>query len=141
MESLRLSALVGDLHDVRSLVQPAADATGRACLPSVEHQTSKSAEVNEVEPVCLLPVHACAGVAAARAGAYPWLTGTASWSYVGVTQYILGIRPELEGLRIDPCLPAGWEGYEVTRRFRGMALTIRVANSRRRGDGGCERDC
>ena len=58
----------------------------------------------------------------------PWLTGTASWSYVGVTQYILGIRPELEGLRIDPCLPDGWDGYEVTRRFRGMGLTIRVSN-------------
>ena len=47
-----------------------------------------------------------------------------------MTQYILGIRPEFERLRIDPCLPTGWEGYEVTRRFRGMALTIRVANPR-----------
>ncbi len=58
----------------------------------------------------------------------PWLTGTASWSYVGVTQYILGLRPELDGLRIDPCLPEGWEGFQVTRRFRGMELTINVVN-------------
>jgi N,N'-diacetylchitobiose phosphorylase len=58
----------------------------------------------------------------------PWLTGTASWSYVGVTQYILGIRPELAGLRIDPCLPEGWEGFQITRRFRGMDLTINVVN-------------
>ena len=58
----------------------------------------------------------------------PWLTGTASWSYVGVTQYILGIRPELEGLRIDPCLPADWDGYTVTRTFRGKDLTIKVNN-------------
>jgi cellobiose phosphorylase len=58
----------------------------------------------------------------------PWLTGTASWSYVGVTQYILGIRAELSGLRIDPCLPEGWDGYQVMRRFRGMDLTINVVN-------------
>lgn len=58
----------------------------------------------------------------------PWLTGTASWSYVGVTQYILGIRPELSGLRIDPCLPEGWDGFAVMRRFRGMDLTINVVN-------------
>ena len=58
----------------------------------------------------------------------PWLTGTASWSYVGVTQYILGLRPELEGLRIDPCLPASWDGYTVERRFRGVNVTVKVSN-------------
>jgi len=58
----------------------------------------------------------------------PWLTGTASWSYVGVTQYILGVRPELSGLRIDPCLPEGGNGFQVMRRFRGMNLTINVVN-------------
>lgn len=58
----------------------------------------------------------------------PWLTGTASWSYIGVTQHILGIRPELAGLRIDPCLPKAWDGFEVTRTFRGKALTIKVTN-------------
>jgi cellobiose phosphorylase len=45
-----------------------------------------------------------------------------------VTQSILGIRPELDGLRIDPCLPAAWAGYGVTRRFRRMDLAIRVSN-------------
>jgi len=58
----------------------------------------------------------------------PWLTGTASWSYVGVTQYILGVRPELDGLRLDPCLPEGWGGFQMRRRFRGMDLTINVVN-------------
>jgi len=58
----------------------------------------------------------------------PWLTGTASWSYVGVTQYILGVRAELSGPRVDPCLPEGWNGFQVTRRFRGMNLTINVVN-------------
>ena len=45
-----------------------------------------------------------------------------------MTHYILGIRPELAGLRIDPCLPEGWDGYQVTRRFRGMDVTINVVN-------------
>ncbi len=58
----------------------------------------------------------------------PWLTGAASWSYVGVTQYILGVRPELEGLRIDPCLPEGWGGFQVKRTFRGLDVTINVVN-------------
>ena len=58
-----------------------------------------------------------------------WLTGTAAWNYVAVTQWILGIRPELEGLRVDPVLPAAWGDVEVTRRFRGSTyrITIRKA--------------
>src|SRR5262249_35845439 len=56
----------------------------------------------------------------------PWLTGTASWTYIAVTQYILGIKPTLEGLRIAPCLPDTWDGIEVRRRFRGKWLTIRL---------------
>ncbi len=59
-----------------------------------------------------------------------WLTGTASWSYVAVTQYILGIRADYEGLRIDPCIPAAWDGFEITRRFRGASYRITVRNPR-----------
>ncbi len=43
-------------------------------------------------------------------------------------QYILGGRPELDRLRIDPCLPEGWNGFQVMRRFRGLDLTINVVN-------------
>ncbi|MGE5072159.1 MAG: GH36-type glycosyl hydrolase domain-containing protein, partial [Anaerolineae bacterium] len=57
-----------------------------------------------------------------------WLTGTAAWNYVAITQWILGIRPEHEGLRIDPCIPADWDGFSVTRRFRGDTLHITVHN-------------
>jgi len=97
----------------------------RGFLPA---KYNDSAEVHQVEPYVYCQfTH---GPESPRFGQArnPWLTGTASWSYVGVTQYILGIRPELEGLRIDPCIPADWDGYEVTRRFRGMSLTIRVSN-------------
>ncbi|MGH2928728.1 MAG: GH36-type glycosyl hydrolase domain-containing protein, partial [Solirubrobacteraceae bacterium] len=48
-----------------------------------------------------------------------WLTGTAAWNFVAITQWILGIRPELDGLRVDPVLPSSWPGFTATRRFRG----------------------
>ena len=57
-----------------------------------------------------------------------WLTGTAAWNYVAITQYILGIRPDYAGLRIDPCIPPSWKGFEVTRRFRGATYHIQVSN-------------
>jgi cellobiose phosphorylase len=55
-----------------------------------------------------------------------WLTGTAAWNYVAVTQWILGVRPEHDGLRVDPCLPADWGAITVTRRFRGSTYRIVV---------------
>jgi cellobiose phosphorylase len=55
-----------------------------------------------------------------------WLTGAAAWNLVAVAQWILGIRPDLDGLRVDPCLPADWEGFEAERRFRGATYRIAV---------------
>ena len=57
-----------------------------------------------------------------------WLTGTAAWNFVAITQWILGIRPEHDGLRIDPCLPSDWDGFRAVRRFRGATydITVRV---------------
>jgi len=57
-----------------------------------------------------------------------WLTGTAAWTYHAATQWILGIRAEYEGLRIDPVIPAKWKGFTVTRRFRGNTYQIEVRN-------------
>jgi cellobiose phosphorylase len=57
-----------------------------------------------------------------------WLTGAAAWAYYSATQYVLGIRPELDGLRIDPCIPSNWDGFSARRRFRGKTIQIRVAN-------------
>ncbi len=55
-----------------------------------------------------------------------WLTGTAAWNFVAITQWILGIRPELTGLRVDPVIPSAWPGYTATRRFRGATYEITV---------------
>jgi len=57
-----------------------------------------------------------------------WLTGTAAWNYAAITQHILGIRPALQGLLIDPCIPKKWEGFKVSRKFRGYTLKIEVKN-------------
>jgi cellobiose phosphorylase len=57
-----------------------------------------------------------------------WLTGAAAWSYFSATQYILGLRPEIGGLRIDPCIPSTWSGFSAVRRFRGRLLHITVHN-------------
>lgn len=67
-----------------------------------------------------------AGKAAPRHGEAKnsWLTGTASWNYVAVTQYLLGIRPGYDGLQIHPCYPAHLGAIEVIRHFRGCLFHI-----------------
>jgi len=57
-----------------------------------------------------------------------WLTGTAAWNLVAIGQWILGVRPEHDGLTVDPCIPPEWEGFNVSRRFRGATYAIAVHN-------------
>jgi len=65
-------------------------------------------------------------------GRNAWLTGTASWTYVAGTQWILGIRPSYEGLRIAPVIPRDWPGFSARRVFRGVTFEITV---KRAGEG------
>ncbi|MCL2137962.1 MAG: glycosyl transferase [Treponema sp.] len=58
-----------------------------------------------------------------------WLTGTAAWAFVSISQYILGLRPVFDGLLIDPCIPAGMKGFSLTRHFRKAIYQIKVDNS------------
>jgi len=62
-------------------------------------------------------------------GKNSWLTGTAAWTFTSISQYILGIRPEYDGLRIDPCIPKTMRGFKVTRKYRGAEYEITVDNS------------
>lgn len=55
-----------------------------------------------------------------------WLTGTAAWNYVAITQWILGIRPSYDGLEIAPVIPSSWEGFQAKRIFRGVTYHITV---------------
>ncbi len=61
-------------------------------------------------------------------GRNPWVTGSATWNWMGATAYILGVRGEYGGLRIDPCIPARWDGFTAVRRFRGATYEITVRN-------------
>ena len=64
-----------------------------------------------------------------------WLTGTASWNFYAVSQYILGIRPDYDGLLIDPCIPGSWKGFTVTRKYRGATYEIEITNPMGRSKG------
>jgi cellobiose phosphorylase len=61
-------------------------------------------------------------------GKNSWLTGAACWNFVAVSNWILGIRPDYNGLLIDPCIPKAWKGFQVKRIFRGSTYFITVRN-------------
>lgn len=90
--------------------------------------TEDYSEVHRVEPYVYAQM--VAGKDARRFGEAKnsWLTGTASWNFVAISQYILGIKPEYEGLMIDPAIPNSWDGYKVVREFRGDILNIEIQN-------------
>ncbi len=58
-----------------------------------------------------------------------WLTGTAAWNFIAVSQWILGVRPDCDGLRIEPCLPRTLTTVEITRKFRGCTYRISIRNT------------
>jgi len=66
-------------------------------------------------------------------GGWTWYTGSAAWLFRVVGEWVLGIRPAREGLRVAPCIPEDWDGFQVYRRFRGAGYHITV---RRTGEGG-----
>ena len=61
-------------------------------------------------------------------GKNSWLTGTAAWNFVAISQYILGVQPDFDGLKIDPSIPAEWDGLTASRQFRGATYDIKVTN-------------
>ncbi len=61
---------------------------------------------------------------------HPFMTGSAGWSYYAATEYILGIRPDYDCLTVDPCIPADWKEFSMSRVWRGATYDIRVTNSK-----------
>ena len=57
-----------------------------------------------------------------------WLTGTAAWTFLSISQAILGVQPTLDGLSVDPCIPSAWKEYTVHRKYRGADYDITVRN-------------
>ena len=59
---------------------------------------------------------------------HPWLTGSGGWNYTAATRWILGVRLSFDGMIVDPCIPAAWKGFQVTREWRGARFEITVKN-------------
>ena len=85
-------------------------------------------EIHRTEPYVYSQMIAGIDAPSFGEGKNSWLTGTAAWSFVGVSQAILGIQPTLDGLRIDPCIPARCRGFTAVRQYRGAEYRITVEN-------------
>jgi cellobiose phosphorylase len=83
-------------------------------------------EIHRCEPYVYAQMIAGKEAATPGEAKNSWLSGTAAWNFVAITQWILGIRAEHQGLRIDPVLPAEWGEFTVTRHFRGAVYRIKV---------------
>jgi cellobiose phosphorylase len=96
----------------------------KICPSYTEHKS----DLHKVEPYVYAQM--IAGKDAFKPGEAKnsWLTGTAAWNFYTISQYILGVQPTYDGLRIEPCIPADWKEYTVTRRFRGATYEIMVKN-------------
>ncbi|MBD3418513.1 MAG: glycosyl transferase [Chitinivibrionales bacterium] len=97
----------------------------RKILPAYREEVST---LHRMEPYVYSQM--IAGKAAQRhgEGKNSWLTGTASWNFVAISQWILGIRPDYDGLIIDPCIPAAWKQLTVIRRWREVRYIINISN-------------
>lgn len=96
----------------------------RNCPAYVEDKS----DVRKVEPYVYCQMVAGPEAATPGEGKNSWLTGTAAWTFVDVSQYLLGVRPTLDGLAIEPHLPERFDQLTVTRVFRGV--TYRIAMKR-----------
>ncbi len=97
--------------------------------PSVREEIS---EVHRCEPYIYAQMIAGKDAATHGEAKNSWLTGTAAWNYVAISQWILGIRPTYDGLRVAPVIPSAWKNFEVTRSYRGVRYVIQVE---RKGSG------
>jgi cellobiose phosphorylase len=97
--------------------------------PSAREEIS---ELHKCEPYVYAQMIAGKDAATHGEAKNSWLSGTAAWNYVAITQYILGIRPAFDGLEVKPVMPSGWSGFEATRLFRGVRYEISV---KRKGSG------
>ncbi|MFW5820558.1 MAG: GH36-type glycosyl hydrolase domain-containing protein [Bacteroidota bacterium] len=67
-----------------------------------------------------------------------WLTGTAAWNYYAISRFILGIKPEYDGLKIEPVIPSDWSEFKVRRKFRGKDFHIHIKNDGHKESGAAE---
>lgn len=85
-------------------------------------------EIHRTEPYCYSQMIAGKDAATFGEAKNSWLTGTAAWTFINISQYILGIQPDYDGLLINPCIPKSFGNYKITRRFRGAVYHIEIQN-------------
>ena len=90
--------------------------------------TEEISEIHRTEPYVYSQMIAGKDAASFGEAKNSWLTGTSAWTFLSISQSILGVKPTLDGLEIDPCIPADWKGFAVSRRYRGAEYHIRVEN-------------
>ena len=100
----------------------AFDIYRRICPAYLEEKS----EIHETEPYCYSQTVTGRASGAPGHAKNSWLTGTASWTFLSVSQAILGVSPDYDGLRVRPCVPESWQEYTVFRKFRGCRYTIHV---------------
>jgi cellobiose phosphorylase len=86
------------------------------------------AEIRQVEPYVVCQSTHSRFSPRYGAGRVSWLSGSAVWNYFAMTHSILGIQPDYDGLRIDPCIARDWKGFTASRQFRGAEYRITVEN-------------
>ena len=91
------------------------------------HQNDKI-EVRQAEPYVYCQFVVGKAHTAFGRARHPFMTGSAGWSYYAATEYILGIKPDYDSLTVDPCIPADWKEFSVSRVWRGATYDIRVTN-------------
>jgi cellobiose phosphorylase len=100
------------------------DLYSRFAPAYVEHIS----EIHRTEPYIYSQMIAGRDAASYGEAKNSWLTGTAAWCYLAISQYILGIRPTYDGLSIDPCIPSSWKEFEIEREYRGARYRIAFRN-------------
>ena len=98
----------------------------RKILPSYVEE--KYSTLHKVEPYVNCQMVAGKDAARPGEGKNSWLTGTAAWMWLTVSQYILGVKPDYDGLLIDPCVPTTAQEFSVKRKFRDAEYRIRISN-------------
>ena len=86
-------------------------------------------EIHRTEPYAYCQMVAGKDAPTHGEGKNSWLTGTAAWTFTCMSQDILGIKPTLDGLKVDPCIPDSMKGFQCTRKYRGSTYHIHVDNS------------
>ena len=93
------------------------------------------AEIREIEPYVYSQSTHSKYSPRYGASRLPWLTGAAAWAYYAATQYVLGIKPEYQGITIEPCIPQKWDKLTIKRIFRSKTLNIEIQNPDRKEKG------